>query len=82
MTKEETDLFELAKRHQELGHNVRIVKPDDPRWERPEQLADFGAPERWSVSNPCVSEPLGAGPGGEGARSPRTSRSLTRLTTG
>eukprot|EP00969_Alexandrium_andersonii_P206589 9127382-Alexandrium_andersonii.AAC.1 len=47
-----------------MGHNVRIIRPGDQCWEQPAQHDDFGAPERWSESNPCDSQPTGSGPGG------------------
>eukprot|EP00969_Alexandrium_andersonii_P275723 12185932-Alexandrium_andersonii.AAC.1 len=51
-----------------MGRDVRIAKPGSPCWVKPVQHPDFGAPERWGLSNPCDSDPTGAGPGGEGGK--------------
>eukprot|EP00969_Alexandrium_andersonii_P271008 11978129-Alexandrium_andersonii.AAC.1 len=68
MTEAEQRLRDLARQQQDQGHNVRIVEPRDQCRGQPAQHDDFGAPERWSESNPCDSLPVGGGPGGGGAR--------------
>eukprot|EP00969_Alexandrium_andersonii_P029934 1305798-Alexandrium_andersonii.AAC.1 len=35
LNKEEKELLALSRQHEAIGHNVRVVKPGSPRWEKP-----------------------------------------------